>query len=52
MREASSIVVINELTKRGAKVKAYDPKARDEAENFYLKGNSSVEYVDSKYNKL
>ncbi len=52
MREASSIVVINELTKRGAKVKAYDPKARDEAENFYLKGNSSVEYVDSKYTAL
>ncbi len=52
MREASAIVVINELTKRGAKVKAYDPKARDEAENFYLKGNSSVEYVDSKYTAL
>ncbi|NEW60635.1 UDP-glucose/GDP-mannose dehydrogenase family protein [Sulfurovum sp. bin170] len=52
MREASSIVVINELTKRGAKIKAYDPKARHEAENFYLKGNERVEYVDSKYTAL
>jgi len=52
MREASSITVINELTKRGAKIKAYDPKARNEAENFYLKGNKSVEYVDSKYTAL
>jgi len=52
MREASSITVINELTKRGAKIKAYDPKAKSEAENFYLKGNDSVEYVDSKYTAL
>jgi len=52
MREASSITVINELTKRGAKIKAYDPKARNEAENFYLKDNSNVEYVDSKYTAL
>jgi len=52
MREASSITVINELTKRGAKIKAYDPKAQNEAENFYLKGNNSVEYVDSKYTAL
>ena len=52
MREASSITVINELTKRGAKIKAYDPKARHEAQSFYLKGNNSVEYVDSKYTAL
>ena len=52
MREASSIVVINELTKRGAKIRAYDPKARDEAEGFYLKDNKNIEYVDSKYTAL
>ena len=52
MREASSIVVINELTERGAKIKAYDPKARYEAENFYLKDNSNIKYVDSKYTAL
>ncbi len=52
MREASSITIINELTSRGAKVVAYDPKARHEAESFYLKDNKNVSYVDSKYEAL
>ena len=52
MREASAITIINELTKRGAKVVAYDPKARHEAEGHYLKGNSNVSYVDAKYDAL
>lgn len=52
MREASSITIINELTKRGAKVVAYDPKAMDEAKSHYLKDNKNVSYVDSKYEVL
>lgn len=52
MREASSITIINELTRRGAKIVAYDPKARHEAESFYLKGNDKVTYVDAKYDAL
>ncbi|WOE69028.1 UDP-glucose/GDP-mannose dehydrogenase family protein [Hydrogenimonas thermophila] len=52
MREASSITIINELTKRGAKIKAYDPKAMDEAKEFYLKDNPNVEYTQSKYDVL
>ena len=52
MREAPSIYVINELTKRGAKIKAYDPKAIDEAKTHYLKGNNNVEYFDNKYDAL
>jgi len=52
MREASSITIINELTSRGAKVVAYDPKARHEAETYYLKGNDKVSYVDAKYDAL
>ena len=52
MREATSIIVINELTKRGAKIKAYDPKAMHEAKEFYLKDNLQVEYVNSKYDAL
>ncbi|WP_353662540.1 UDP-glucose/GDP-mannose dehydrogenase family protein [Hydrogenimonas sp. SS33] len=52
MREASAITVINELTQRGAKVRAYDPKAMEEAKNFYLKGNDAVTYVKSKYDAL
>jgi len=52
MREASSITIINELTSRGAKVVAYDPKARHEAETYYLKANDKVSYVDAKYDAL
>jgi UDPglucose 6-dehydrogenase len=52
MREASSITIINELTAQGAKIVAYDPKARHEAENYYLKDNANVAYVDSKYEAL
>jgi UDPglucose 6-dehydrogenase len=52
MREASSITIINELTSRGAKVVAYDPKARHEAESFYLKDNKNISYADSKYDAL
>lgn len=52
MREASSIVIINELTKRGAKIKAYDPKAIEEAKEFYLKDNKNIEYFDNKYDTL
>jgi len=37
MREAPSIYTIKELVKRGAKIKAYDPKAMHEAKEFYLK---------------
>ena len=52
MREASSITIINELTKRGAKVNAYDPKAEHEAKTHYLKGNENIEYLSSKYDAL
>ena len=52
MREAPAIYVVNELVKRGAKIKAYDPKAIEEAQHFYLKGIKEVEYLDSKYEVL
>ncbi len=52
MREASSITIINELTKRGAKIKAYDPKAEHEAKSFYLKDNPNIEYMPNKYDAL
>ncbi len=52
MREASAITIINELTSLGAKVVAYDPKARHEAETFYLKDNKNVRYADNKYDAL
>jgi len=48
MREAPAIYVIKELVSRGAKIKAYDPKAIDEAKVHYLKGVQNIMYVDSK----
>ncbi|WP_010136881.1 UDP-glucose dehydrogenase family protein [Ochrovirga pacifica] len=52
MREAPAIYVVKELVKRGAKVKAYDPKAMHEAQECYLKGVEGIEYVSSKYKAL
>ncbi|MBI3592557.1 MAG: UDP-glucose/GDP-mannose dehydrogenase family protein [Nitrospirae bacterium] len=51
-REASSITIINELARSGAKIKAYDPKAMDVAKEYYLKDYKNIEYVDSKYTAL
>jgi UDPglucose 6-dehydrogenase len=52
MREAPAIYVVNELVKRGAKLKAYDPKAIEEAKHFYLKDVENIEYKESKYEVL
>ena len=52
MREAPAIHVIKELVKRGAIIKAYDPKAMKEAKEFYLKGVENVTYCASKYEVL
>jgi UDPglucose 6-dehydrogenase len=52
MREAPAIYVIKELVKLGAHVKAYDPKAINEAKEYYLKGVKNITYVTSKYDVL
>tara|TARA_B100000949_G_C14224367_1_gene426021 strand:- start:508 stop:1233 length:726 start_codon:yes stop_codon:yes gene_type:complete len=52
MREAPAIYIIKELVKRGAKIKAYDPKAMDEAKHFYLKDVKEITYFTSKYETL
>ncbi|WP_166627790.1 UDP-glucose dehydrogenase family protein, partial [Tenacibaculum caenipelagi] len=52
MREAPAIYVVKELTKRGAKVQAYDPKAMEEAEHFYLKDVENISYKNAKYEVL
>ena len=52
MREAPAIYVIKELVKRGAEIRAYDPKAMTEAKAYYLKGLHNVVYCDSKYHVL
>lgn len=52
MREAPAIYTIKELVKRGAKIRAYDPKAMDEAKHFYLKDVKGVSFATSKYDTL
>ncbi|WP_028892749.1 UDP-glucose/GDP-mannose dehydrogenase family protein [Tenacibaculum sp. 47A_GOM-205m] len=52
MREAPAIYVIKELVKRGAKVQAYDPKAMEEAQHFYLKDVENIAYKNAKYEVL
>ncbi len=52
MREAPAIYIIKELTKRGAQIQAYDPKAMEEAQHFYLKDIKNVTYFKSKYETL
>jgi len=46
MREAPSVTIINELLKRGAKIKAYDPKAIESARLVF--GND-IEYNQNAY---
>lgn len=49
MREAPAITIIEELTRRGAEIVAYDPKAVETAKAVYLKDAPKVSYVESKY---
>jgi UDPglucose 6-dehydrogenase len=52
MREAPAIYIIKDLIRRGAKINAYDPKAMEEAQSFYLKDVKGITYFDSKYKTL
>ena len=52
MREAPAIYIIKDLVKRGANIQAYDPKAMEEAQHFYLKDVPNITYYNSKYETL
>ncbi len=49
MREAPAITIIKELTKAGAKIQAFDPKAVETAKSIF---GSSISYGDSAYEVL
>lgn len=51
MREAPSLEMIRALTQMGAKIRAYDPKASENAK-FYIGKNPLLEYCDDKYTAL
>lgn len=46
MRESSSIVIINELLKMGAKIKAHDPQATETAKKIF---GDRIEYCKNEY---
>ena len=46
MREASSITIINSLLEKGAKIKAYDPKAMKTAKNIF---KENIEYCNNRF---
>jgi len=48
MREAPSIIVINELQKQGAKISAFDPVAEENAKKIF----KDVRYTASPYDAL
>ena len=48
MRESPAIDIINELIKRGASIKAYDPVAMDEAKHYL----SNIEYAEDEYDAI
>ncbi len=52
MRDAPAITIVKELVKRGAKIRAYDPKAVEQAQTCYLKDVENIQYFDSKYDAL
>ena len=49
LREAPSITIINELLKKGAKIKAYDPKAMQSAKLIF---EDKIEYSKTSYDAL
>nr|WP_319374364.1 UDP-glucose/GDP-mannose dehydrogenase family protein [uncultured Methanobacterium sp.] len=52
MREAPSVVIIRELIRMGAKIKAYDPRAMNVAKKYYFNQNSAVEFLKNKYDAV
>lgn len=52
MREAPAIRLIEELTKRGAQIRVYDPQAMETAKSFYLKDVENITYIKNKYDAL
>ncbi len=52
MREAPAVELISELTAQGAFIQAYDPKAMELAQKFYLKNINKISYAKNKYDAL
>lgn len=51
MRESSSIVIVNELLRRGAIIKVFDPICMENARRYYFKDND-IKYCKSEYDAI
>jgi UDPglucose 6-dehydrogenase len=51
IREAPALTIIDELTRSGARVRAYDPVAMENASR-HFQGNDSVEFIGEAYRAL
>ncbi|MEW5815841.1 MAG: UDP-glucose/GDP-mannose dehydrogenase family protein [Spirochaetota bacterium] len=52
VREASSLTIIEELTKAGAYIKMYDPKAISEGQRIFQNKSMNIQFCASKYDTL
>lgn len=52
MRAAPVLTIVEELTAMGARFRAYDPKAMNEAKDRYFKDLDNIAYCQSKYDAL
>ena len=52
MRGSPAITIIQNLTAAGAEIRAYDPKAAEAAQKFWLRDNGHVTYCGDKYEAL
>lgn len=52
MREAPSVVIIENLINRGAKIKVYDPRAMEVAREFYFKDEDIVKFQNEPYGAI
>lgn len=51
IRESPALIVVDEITKQGGRVVAFDPQARDNVEKVY-KDNKLLTFVDNEYDAL
>lgn len=52
MREAPSLTIINELAKKGARFKVYDPIACEEAKKWLKNINDKITYCENEYEAM
>ncbi len=52
MREAPALVIVRELVGMGARIRAFDPEAFEQAKMYFAAMEKSIDYVDDQYEVL